>query len=131
MAHEEGNLNSFGAVLGNDVAIKAYREESFPSRRHNHRRFALQSHPVGGEQQSLWPRTIFRSRPPYEHSVHGQGLKKVRRDRRMGVRSFQPGWQTGRRGADEKLLPLPQEVKLATLSSLVTHNENHRSLRRK
>lgn len=32
VAHEEGNLNSFAAVLGNDVAIKAYREgkTSFP-----------------------------------------------------------------------------------------------------
>jgi hypothetical protein len=26
VAHEEGNLNSLGAILGNDVAIKAYRE---------------------------------------------------------------------------------------------------------
>ena len=26
VAHEEGNLNSFAAVLGNNVAIKAYRE---------------------------------------------------------------------------------------------------------
>ena len=30
VAHEEGNLNSFGAVLGNDVAIKAYREGKLP-----------------------------------------------------------------------------------------------------
>ena len=30
VAHEEANLNSFGAVLGNDVAIKAYREEKLP-----------------------------------------------------------------------------------------------------
>jgi len=29
-AHEAGNLNSIGAVLGNDVAIKAYREGKFP-----------------------------------------------------------------------------------------------------
>src|ERR1051326_7528406 len=29
-AHEEGNLNSFGAILGNDVAIKAYRERTLP-----------------------------------------------------------------------------------------------------
>ncbi len=29
-AHEEGNLNSLGAVLGNDVAIKAYREGKLP-----------------------------------------------------------------------------------------------------
>ena len=30
VAHEEGNFNSFAAVLGNDVAIKAYREEKVP-----------------------------------------------------------------------------------------------------
>jgi len=29
-AHEEGNLHSIGAVLGNDVAIKAYREGTLP-----------------------------------------------------------------------------------------------------
>jgi hypothetical protein len=33
VAHEEGDLHSFAAVLGNDVAIKAYRESarSFPN----------------------------------------------------------------------------------------------------
>jgi len=30
VAHEAGNLNSLGAVLGNDVAIKAYREGTLP-----------------------------------------------------------------------------------------------------
>jgi Cytochrome P460 len=30
VAHEAGNLNDFRAVLGNDVAIKAYREEKVP-----------------------------------------------------------------------------------------------------
>ena len=30
VAHEEGNLNSFAAVLGNDVAVKAYREKTLP-----------------------------------------------------------------------------------------------------
>src|SRR5690349_10680148 len=30
VAHEEGNLHSFAAVLGNDAAIKAYREEKLP-----------------------------------------------------------------------------------------------------
>ena len=29
-AHEAGNLNSIGAVLGNDVAIKAYRDRKLP-----------------------------------------------------------------------------------------------------
>jgi len=30
VAHEEGSLNSLGAILGNDVAIKAYREAKLP-----------------------------------------------------------------------------------------------------
>ena len=30
VAHEEGSLNSLGAVLGNDVAIKAYRDGKLP-----------------------------------------------------------------------------------------------------
>src|SRR5579859_6796507 len=30
VAHEEGNLHSFAAVLGNDVAISAYREGKLP-----------------------------------------------------------------------------------------------------
>src|SRR5215510_13231028 len=30
VAHEEGNLNSFAVILGNDVAIKAYREGKLP-----------------------------------------------------------------------------------------------------
>src|SRR5271154_4538087 len=30
LAHEEGSLHSIGAVLGNDVAIKAYRERKLP-----------------------------------------------------------------------------------------------------
>ena len=30
MAHEAGKLNSLGVVLGNDIAIKAYREGTLP-----------------------------------------------------------------------------------------------------
>jgi hypothetical protein len=30
VAHEEGTLHSFAAILGNDIAIKAYREEKLP-----------------------------------------------------------------------------------------------------
>jgi hypothetical protein len=30
VAHEEGNLNDLRAVLGNDIAIKAYREAKLP-----------------------------------------------------------------------------------------------------
>jgi Cytochrome P460 len=30
LAHEEGNLNSFASILGNEMAIKAYREGKLP-----------------------------------------------------------------------------------------------------
>ncbi|HLJ16977.1 MAG TPA: cytochrome P460 family protein [Bryobacteraceae bacterium] len=30
VAHEEGNIHSLGAVLGNDVSIRAYREKTIP-----------------------------------------------------------------------------------------------------
>jgi hypothetical protein len=30
VAHEEGNFHSFAAILGNDIAIKAYREGKLP-----------------------------------------------------------------------------------------------------
>lgn len=30
VAHEEGNLNSLGAILGNDTALQAYREKKLP-----------------------------------------------------------------------------------------------------
>jgi len=30
VAHEEGNLNSFASVLGNDIAVRAYREGKLP-----------------------------------------------------------------------------------------------------
>ena len=32
VAHEEGSLNDIRAILGNDVAIKAYRERKLPFR---------------------------------------------------------------------------------------------------
>ena len=38
------------------------RKASIPGR-HDHCRFALQSRPVGGKQQSLWPSPIFRPGP--------------------------------------------------------------------
>ena len=71
VAHEEGNFHSFSAVLGNDLAIQAYRE--VVPRRRDHCRSALPSRAVGGKQQGLWPSPIFRTRHPDEHSVYGQG----------------------------------------------------------
>ena len=108
VAHEEGNLNDLRAILGNDVAIKAYREGKLPFPDGTIiARAAWQSRPVGGKQQSLWPRPIFRCWITHERSVHGQGLKKIRLYGRLGVRSIQRR-QTCRRGDAQNLLPLPR-----------------------
>jgi len=86
VAHEEGNFNSFAAVLGNDVAIKAYREGKLPfpdgaiiAALHYGHVPSEENNKVFGRPQS------FVARRPHEHSVYGQGLEKVREDRRLGV----------------------------------------------
>jgi FixJ family two-component response regulator len=82
-------VDQLRAQLGNEIAVKAYEEKTRPLRR-NHRRAALESRPVGRQQQSPGrsiPRSsIFRCRVAREYAGHGQGLKKVLRDRRLGVR---------------------------------------------
>src|SRR6266478_3008156 len=62
VAHEEGNLNSFAAVLGNDVAIKAYREGKLPFPDGTIIASSHRSRFIGGKQQGLWPIPILRSR---------------------------------------------------------------------
>ena len=108
VAHEEGNLNSFAAILGNDVAIKAYREGKLPfpdgtiiAALHYRHVPSEENNKVFGRSQS------FVAGPPHKHSVYGQGLNQVRHDGWLGVRSL-PRWQTWRRGVDENLLPLSQ-----------------------
>jgi hypothetical protein len=80
VAHEEGKLNDLRAILGNDAAIKASREGKLPY---------PELRPAEGKCQSLWPSPIFRGRATQERgAVYGQGLKKIRLDRRLGVRSI-------------------------------------------
>jgi len=108
VAHEEGNFHSFSAVLGNDLAIQAYREGKVPfpdgaiiAALHYRHVPSEENNKVFGQAQS------FVARHPNEHSVYGQGHKKVHRNGRLGFRSL-PGRQTWRRGVHENLLPLPQ-----------------------
>jgi hypothetical protein len=61
-AHEEGKLNSIGAVLGNDVAIKAYREKKLPfpdgtiiAALHYHYVASDENNKVFGQAQSFVP----------------------------------------------------------------------------
>src|ERR1700689_333715 len=55
-AHEEGSLNDIRAILGNDVAIKAYREHKLPFPDGTViARIAWKDVPSEEKQQSLWP----------------------------------------------------------------------------
>src|ERR1700716_2366707 len=74
VAHEEGKLNDLRAILGNDIAIKAYPEGKLPfPARHNHCPARRELHPARGEQKSFCPPPIFGGRARHERSVYGQG----------------------------------------------------------
>ena len=108
VAHEAGDLNDIRAILGNDVAIKAYREGtlSVPGR-HHHCPARLELRRVGGKQPRLWPSPIIRGRAPQERAaVYGQGRKQIRGNGRLGVRALRRR-QTRRRGGAQHLLSLP------------------------
>ena len=102
-----GNLKQLRAQLGNEIAIKAYREATLP--------FpdgaiiaALHWNEVSSDENNkvlvsapycrLRRPPIFRCRVRRERSIHGQGLEKVRGDGWLGVRRLYQR-QTWRRGA--------------------------------
>jgi len=106
VAHEEGNNNDIRAILGNDIAIKAYREEQLPFPDGTIIARLAWSYVASEEnKQGLWACSIFRCRRSHKCSVHGQGLKKIRGNGRLGIRSIQRR-QTYRRGAAQTLLSL-------------------------
>ncbi len=87
VAHEEGSLNDLRAVLGNDVAIKAYREGALPFPDGAIiARLAWSYVPSEENDKVFGHRQSFVAGTP--GSVHGQGLKKIRLDQRLGVRSI-------------------------------------------
>jgi hypothetical protein len=94
VAHEAGNNNDLRAVLGNAMAIKAFREGKLQRRqasvpgRHNHCPAGLELRSVRGKQQGLWPCPVLRCRLANQPSIVGQGLKKIRLDGRVGFRSI-------------------------------------------
>ena len=89
VAHEEGNLNDFRAILGNDVAIKAYREGKLPFPDGTIIARLAWSYVPSEENNKVFGRPqSFVAGPPTNGSVYGQGLKKIRLDRRLGVRSI-------------------------------------------
>jgi len=95
--------------LGNDIAIKAYREGKylFPdgsiiAALHYKNVPSDENNKIFGKVQSFVPGT------PTNIQVHGQGLDQVCGDGRLGIRSL-PEPQTCRRGIHETLFPLSSE----------------------
>ena len=125
VAHEEGNLHSIGAVLGNDVAIKAYREGTLPFPdgaiiaalhwRHtpseeNNKSLAVPnpSSPALRRTSSSWSRTQRSTpRPAAGASLISTVAKTSRPKRRFSNRAF----------------PVTRAAKITTWSSPVTHRD--------
>jgi hypothetical protein len=77
------------AILGNDIAIKAYRDGKLPFPDGTIIARLAWSYVSSEENNKAFgPFPIFRGRAPDECSVYAQGRKKVRLDRRLGVRAI-------------------------------------------
>ncbi len=94
VAHEAGNLNSFAAILGNDIAIKAYREEKLPfpdgaiiAALHYGHVPSEENNKIFGGEQSFVPG------PPTNIQFMVKDSKKYAA-RVLGFWALQHGWQT-------------------------------------
>ena len=82
MAHEEGDRDNLRAILGNDVAIEAHREGMPPFTDGTIiARLAWKYVPSADPNRSCLG-------PPRTGSVYGQGLKNIRRGRRLEFHSI-------------------------------------------
>jgi hypothetical protein len=91
VAHEEGSLNDIRAILGNDVAIKAYREDKLPFPDGTIiARIAWKDVPSEENNKVFGRAQVFRrrTRPGVVPAVYGQGFNKVRCNGRLGIRSI-------------------------------------------
>ena len=93
VAHEEGMLHSFAAVLGNDLTIQAYREGKLPfpdgaiiAALHYSHVPSAENNKVFGQEQSFVPGA------PTNIQFMVKDFEKVRRNGRLGLRAF-PGRQ--------------------------------------
>ena len=108
VSHEAGNLNSIGAILGNDVAIKAYREGKLPypdgtiiAALHYSHVASDENNKVFGQAQSFVPG------PPTNIQFMVKDSTKYAATGGWGFATFIDR-KTRRRGVNEILLALPQ-----------------------
>ena len=91
VAHEEGDLKDIRAILGNDIAIDTYRAGKLPfpegtiiGRIAWHHVPSAENNKAFGREQSF----VAGSEPPWYLQFMVKDSKKVRRDRRVGLRSI-------------------------------------------
>jgi hypothetical protein len=108
-AHEAGKLNSLGAVLGNDVAISAYRKGKLPfpdgaiiAALHYRNVASTENNKVFGQAQSFVPG------PPTNIQFMVKDSKKYAATGGWGFAHFADG-KPGDAAFHEKLLPLSRE----------------------
>jgi hypothetical protein len=110
LAHEAGNLHSYSAVLGNDIAIKAYREGKLPfpdgaiiAGLHYRYVPSDENNAVFGDKQSFVPGS------PTNIQFEVKDSKKYAATGGLGFRVLH-GWKTEQqRGGNEILCSLPRE----------------------
>ena len=107
VAHEEGSLNDLRAVLGNDAAIKAYREGKLPFPDGAIiARLAWSYVPSEENNKAFGRAQSFVAGSPTNLQFMVKDCEKIRRDRRLGVRSIRRRQARPRGGA--RLLCLPR-----------------------
>jgi hypothetical protein len=87
-----GKLDQLRAQLGNEIAINAFKEGKARFQTVQLLPRCIGNRPVGRQRQSpgrsIPRRSIFRRRVRRKRSVYGQGVKKARRDGRLGFRQL-------------------------------------------
>jgi hypothetical protein len=123
VAHEEGNLNSLGAILGNDTAIKAYRDGKLPypdgtimAALHCRHVPSEENNKVFGRAQSFVPGT-----PTNIQFMVKDSTKYAQRADGDLVTSTQATASPAMRRSLKPASPATRRPKLAILSSPITH----------
>ena len=126
MAHEEGDLHSFAAILGNDVAIKAYRNGKLPypdgtiiAALHYGHFPSEENDKVFGRAQSFVPG------PPTNVQFMVKDSKKYAATGGWGFAHFDKDGKPGTRRCSKPAPPATRKL-LATSSSRNMHRETGR-----
>ena len=123
VAHEEGNLNDLRAILGNDVAIKAYREGKLPFPDGTIIARLAWSYVPSEENNKVFGRPqSFVAGPPTNVQFMVKDSKKYASTGGWGFAQFNDG-KPADEACSKPAFPATSPSKLATLSSPVTHRK--------